>query len=145
MAIAQIGDKVSLHYVGKLDDGTIFDSSLNTQPLEFTIGDGSIIPGFEEAIVGMSEGEKKTFSVEAENAYGPYFNERVITISKSQLPPELDPQIGDKLQGQQPDGSVVLFSVIGKEEDQITLDGNHPLAGKNLNFEIELIKISQES
>jgi peptidylprolyl isomerase len=145
MANAQKGDKVFLHYVGKLDDGSVFDSSINSNPLEFTIGDGSIIPGFEEAVIGLEEGQKKSFTVKPEDAYGPYYNERVIVINKSQLPPDLDPQIGDKLQGQQPDGSVVLFSVIDRNEDEITLDGNHPLAGKNLNFEIELVKIQQES
>lgn len=145
MASAQKGDKVQVHYVGKLDDGGVFDSSINSNPLEFTIGDGSIIPGFEEAVIGLQEGDKKTFVVKSEDAYGPYYNERVIVINKSQLPPDLDPQTGDRLQGQQPDGSVVLFSVIDKNGDEITLDGNHPLAGKNLNFEIELIKIQQES
>jgi peptidylprolyl isomerase len=145
MANAQKGDKVFVHYVGKLDDGSVFDSSINSDPLEFTIGDGSIIPGFEEAVIGLEEGQKKSFTVKPEDAYGPYYNERVIVINKSQLPPDLDPQIGDKLQGQQPDGSVVLFSVIDRNEDEITLDGNHPLAGKNLNFEIELVKIQQES
>jgi peptidylprolyl isomerase len=145
MANAQKGDKVFVHYVGKLDDGSVFDSSINSNPLEFTIGDGSIIPGFEEAVIGLEEGQKKSFTVKPEDAYGPYYNERVIVINKSQLPPDLDPQIGDKLQGQQPDGSVVLFSVIDRNEDEITLDGNHPLAGKNLNFEIELVKIQQES
>jgi peptidylprolyl isomerase len=145
MANAQKGDKVFVHYVGKLDDGSVFDSSINSNPLEFTIGDGSIIPGFEEAVIGLEEGQKKSFTVKSEDAYGPYYNERVIVINKSQLPPDLDPQIGDKLQGQQPDGSVVLFSVIDRNEDEITLDGNHPLAGKNLNFEIELVKIQQES
>ena len=145
MAIAQKGDKVFVHYVGKLNDGSVFDSSINSNPLEFTIGDGSIIPGFENAVIGLEEGQKKSFTVKPEDAYGPYYNERVIVINKSQLPPDLDPQIGDKLQGQQPDGSVVLFSVIDRNEDEITLDGNHPLAGKNLNFEIELVKIQQES
>jgi peptidylprolyl isomerase len=145
MANAQKGDKVFVHYVGKLDDGSVFDSSINSNPLEFTIGDGSIIPGFEESVIGLEEGQKKSFAVKSEDAYGPYYNERVIVINKSQLPPDLDPQIGDKLQGQQPDGSVVLFSVIDRNEDEITLDGNHPLAGKNLNFEIELVKIQQES
>jgi len=145
MANAQKGDKVFVHYVGKLDDGSVFDSSINSNPLEFTIGDGSIIPGFEEAIIGLEEGQKKSFTVKSEDAYGPYYNERVIVINKTQLPPDLDPQIGDKLQGQQPDGSVVLFSVIDRNEDEITLDGNHPLAGKDLNFEIELVKIQKES
>ncbi len=145
MSSAQKGDKVQVHYVGKLDDDSIFDSSINSNPLEFVIGDGSIIPGFEEAVIGLEEGEKKTFTVKPEDAYGPYYNERVIVINKSQLPPDLDPQVGDRLQGQQPDGSVVLFSVIDKNGDDITLDGNHPLAGKNLNFEIELIKIQKES
>lgn len=145
MASAQKGDKVFVHYVGKLDDGSVFDSSINSNPLEFTIGDGSIIPGFEEAVIGLEEGQKKSFTVKPEDAYGPYYNERVIVINKSQLPPDLDPQIGDRLQGQQPDGSVVLFSVINRNGDEITLDGNHPLAGKNLNFEIELVKIQQES
>lgn len=145
MTNAQKGDKVQVHYVGKLDDGSVFDTSANSNPLEFTIGDGTIILGFEEAIIGMQEGEKKSFTLNPEDAYGPYYNERVIIINKSQLPPDLDPQIGDKLQGQQPDGSVVLFSVIEKNGEEITLDGNHPLAGKNLTFEIDVVKIFQES
>ncbi|AHF97538.1 MAG: FKBP-type peptidyl-prolyl cis-trans isomerase [Desulfurella sp.] len=145
MAIAQKGDKVLVHYVGKLDDGSVFDSSIESSPLEFIIGDGTIIPGFEEAVIGLEEGQKKSFTLKPEEAYGPYYNERVIVINKSQLPPDLDPQIGDRLQGQQPDGSVVLFSVIDKNEEELTLDGNHPLAGKNLNFEIELVKVEAAS
>ena len=137
---AQIGDTVKVHYTGTLDDGTVFDSSLERDPLEFTIGEGKLIPGFEEAVIGMSEGESKTVEIPADKAY-PYNEELVFVVDRDQLQPDLQPEVGQQLQFQREDGQIVIFTVIDVSELSVTLDGNHPLAGEDLTFEIQLVEI----
>ncbi len=141
MAKAKEGDKVKVHYSGFLEDGTIFDSSLEREPLEFTIGQGMLIPGFENAVVGMDEGETKTVQISAEEAYGPRRDELVITINREQVPPDIDPVVGQELQVKTPNGMVADVVVTDVNEETITLDANHPLAGKDLIFEIKLLEI----
>ncbi len=139
--MAKDGDTVRVHYTGKLEDGTVFDSSLEREPLEFTLGEGPIIPGFEEAVRGMHVGQSKTVTISPEEAYGPYLDEMVLVIEREQLPPELNPAVGQRLQMQQQDGRKVIILITDVSEATITVDANHPLAGKDLTFEIELVEI----
>ncbi len=145
MAKAKIGDKVKVHYKGTLDDGTVFDSSLEGEPLEFTIGSGEIIPGFEDEIIGMEEGEKKTFTIPSDKAYGPHRKELMLTVGKDEFPPDINPTVGQQLQLRQPDGQVFYVVVTEVGENTVTLDANHPLAGKDLTFEVELVEISADN
>ncbi|RKY86580.1 peptidylprolyl isomerase [candidate division KSB1 bacterium] len=141
MRQAQNGDTVKVHYTGKLDDGTVFDTSLDREPLEFTIGSGQVIPGFEQAIVGMNPGESKIAKVTAEEAYGPHRKEMVAVIEKNQFPESLQLKVGQQLQIRQENGRTLLVKVTEVSDLTVTLDANHPLAGKELTFDIKLIEI----
>jgi len=141
MARAKYGDTVKVHYTGRLDDGTVFDTSANGDPLQFTIGSGQIIPGFEQAVVGMNPGESKTVKIPAEDAYGQRREDLIIEVEKSQLPEGLKPEVGLQLQSRQPDGRIVVLTIADMTESHVTLDANHPLAGKDLTFEIQLVEI----
>ncbi len=141
MTQAQTGNKVKVHYSGTLDDGTVFDSSREKDPLEFILGQGSVIPGFENAVIGMDEGDTKNFTLSPDEAYGEYRDDLIAVVSKDQLPPSIDPQIGMVLQASAQDGTVTNVLVSNVDESNVTLDGNHPLAGKQLNFEIELVEV----
>ena len=141
MARAKYGDTVKVHYTGRLDDGTVFDTSANGEPLQFTIGSGQIIPGFEQAVVGMNPGESKTVKILAEDAYGQRREDLIIEVEKSQLPEGLKPEVGLQLQSRQPDGRIVVLTIADMTESHVTLDANHPLAGKDLTFEIQLVEI----
>lgn len=141
MAKAKDTDKVRVHYTGSLDDGTVFDSSREKTPLEFTLGNGEIIPGVENAVRGMNEGEEKQIKIPPEEGYGPRNDEAVMKISKDQLPQDVDPQVGMILQGGTQDGGTVRLRVIDVKEDSLTVDANHPLAGENLNFDLELVEV----
>ena len=139
--MAKDGDTVNVHYTGKLEDGTVFDSSVEREPLEFTLGAGTIVPGFEEAVRGMQAGQSKTVTIPSQEAYGPRRDEMVLVIERTKLSPELKPDVGQQLQMQQPDGRAVSVLVTEVSETTITIDANHPLAGKDLTFEIELLEI----
>ncbi|HIK14304.1 MAG TPA: peptidylprolyl isomerase [Leptolyngbyaceae cyanobacterium M33_DOE_097] len=141
MSLAKLGDKVRVHYTGKLDDGTVFDSSIDRDPLEFTIGDGMIIPGFEQAVIGMSPGDSKVETIATENAYGPHLEEMVVIVDRQQMPPEIEPEVGQQLQIQQPTGQVIPVIITDVSPSAVTLDANHPLAGEELTFEINLVEI----
>ena len=141
MAQAKSGDTVQIHYTGKLDDGTVFDTSRSRHPLQFTLGKGQVIAGFEQAIVGMNTGESKTTKIPVEMAYGPRRDDMIITINRDQLPAGLDPQIGQRLEMTQTDDQNILVTVTDASDSTLTLDANHPLAGKPLTFDIELISI----
>jgi peptidylprolyl isomerase len=141
MKKAKVGDNVKAHYTGKLDDGTVFDSSRDRGPLEFSIGENQVIKGFEEAVVGMSEGESKTVTVASEEAYGARREDLVITLQRSQIPANVELREGLHLQMRQQDGTVFNVMVSDLSDEQVTLDANHPLAGKDLTFEIELVEI----
>ncbi|MBO8167261.1 MAG: peptidylprolyl isomerase [Kosmotoga sp.] len=135
------GNTVRVHYTGKFENGEIFDTSVNRTPLEFIVGNGQVIKGFAEAVIGMKIGEKKTVNIPFEEAYGPHMDELVFTFEKQSLPENLNPEIGQKLQLVTGDGKRVNVTIIAVSETDITLDANHPLAGKNLVFEIELVEI----
>ncbi|WP_013324609.1 FKBP-type peptidyl-prolyl cis-trans isomerase [Gloeothece verrucosa] len=141
MAQAKQGDQVKVHYTGKLDNGEIFDSSVERTPLEFSIGKQEVIPGFEEAVIGMSPGDSKTVKIPSEEAYGPYYEELVMVIEREQIPPDLELEVGQQLQIQQETGQTIPVIVRELSEDDVTLDANHPLAGEDLTFEIELVAI----
>ena len=141
MAQAKRGDTVHVHYRGTLDDGTEFDSSSGGDPIVFTIGAGQVIPGFEEAVEGMSAGDKKTERIEAENAYGDRRDELVFTVGREQMPEGADVEVGDMLRVGFPDGSNAAVQVAAMDDQSVTLDANHPLAGKDLTFELELVSI----
>lgn len=141
MTQAKLGDTVKVHYTGKLEDGTVFDTSIDRTPLEFTIGEGQIIPGFEQAVVGMNLGESKTTTIPVDKAYGPYREEMVLVIGREQFPADLHPEVGQRLQLHQVDGQTIIVTVTEVSEGSVTLDANHPLAGKDLIFDIQLVEI----
>lgn len=141
MATAEKGDTVKVHYTGKLEDGTIFDSSREREPLEFTIGEGKVIPGLEAAVIGMEAGESKSATVPPEDAYGERRSDRLLTVDREHVPDDLDPEVGQQLELKQPDGRKVPVIVARVSDSDITLDANHPLAGRELAFEMELVEI----
>ena len=137
-AIAKTGDTVRVHYTLKLADGTVYDTSIGSEPLEFTIGQGKVIPGFEQAVIGMQVGETKTFTVPADQAYGQRQEDLIIEVDRDQLSPDINPEVGMMLQGSQ--GIVTIIEVT---ETTIKVDANHPLAGQDLTFDIEIIEIRE--
>lgn len=142
MAQAQRGNTVKVHYTGKLDDGKVFDTSANRDPIEFTIGEGRVIPGFENGVLGMSPGESRTITIPSDEAYGPHRDDMVVEVERKHLPPDLEADVGDQLQMRQADGQPVLVTVADVGDKRITLDANHPLAGKDLTFDVELVEVS---
>lgn len=141
MGQVKSGDKVQIHYTGKLDDGTTFDTSSGRDPLEFEVGSGQVIAGFDKAVEGMAEGDNKTVKIEPEEAYGERHEQLVQEVPKTALPEEIDPEVGMALQSRSPDGQVTQLTVTEIKDESITVDANHPLAGQPLNFDIELVKI----
>jgi peptidylprolyl isomerase len=141
MTQAQVGDMVKVHYTGRLTDGTTFDTSVERDPLEFTLGEGELIAGFEQAVLGMAAGESKTTTIPADQAYGPHHAERMIDVERHHLPSDLQPEIGQQLQMTRPDGTTLSVMITTVTETQVTLDANHPLAGQDLIFDITLVEI----
>ena len=141
MAQANSGDTVKITYTGKLNDGTVFDTSEGRDPLEFVIGENTIIPTLEASVIGMNIGDKATVEVTAENAYGPHQPDAIQTVERSMIPAEVELAIGAQLQATAPDGQVLVLTVASIEATTVTLDGNHPLAGQDLTFDIELMEI----
>jgi peptidylprolyl isomerase len=141
MARAKLGDKVRVRYRGFLDDGTTFDSSSEMEPLEFTIGEEMIIPGFEQAVIGMREGDTKGVSIPPEEGFGPRRKDLVLVVNKADIPSHINPHLGMELEIRSYEGGTAAVTVTDITEETITLDGNHELAGKELNFKIELVEI----
>jgi peptidylprolyl isomerase len=142
MTQVKTGDTVRIHYTGTLADGSTFDSSDGRDPLEFTVGSGQIIPGLDKAIPGMSVGDKKTVDVPADEAYGqPDPNARQ-AVPRGEIPADIPLDLGTQLQVQTPQGQVLPVTVVEVTEEQVMLDANHPLAGKDLTFAIELVEIA---
>lgn len=140
MTRAKTGDTVRVNYTGNLGDGTRFDSSEGKEPLQFTLGEGRIIPGFESAVEGMQPGESKKIVIEADHAYGARRDELVLEIKRDELPDDLSPGVGDRLEMRGGDRTMTV-SVTEVTDDSITVDANHPLAGQDLHFDIELVEI----
>lgn len=141
MAEVKSGDTVSIHYKGTLEDGTVFDSSEGRDPLQFEVGSGQIIPGLDEAIPGMSIGDKKSVTVPPEQAYGDANPDAIQSVPRDTVPDELDIAVGMPLQVQTQDGRQVPVTVKEITDDTVVLDANHPLAGKTLTFDIELVAV----
>ncbi len=141
MSQAKSGDTVHVHYTGKLDDGTVFDSSEGGDPLSFELGKEMVVPGFEKAVSGMEIGEKKTVSFPSDEAYGPRMDQLVFMVPRENLPPGYDPQEGQMLRMETKDGRQMDVMVVGADESSVKLDANHPLAGKDLTFDVELVKV----
>ncbi len=141
MPQAKQGDVVTIHYTGTLDDGTTFDSSAGRDPLEFEIGAGHVIPGFEEMVLGMQPGESKTHTIPSEMAYGARNEDYIFQVGREELPGDLNPEVGQELLMQTADGQPVPVRVVAADAASITIDANHPLAGMNLTFQIELVSI----
>ncbi len=141
MAQAKNGDTVKVHFTCRFEDGTVFETSVGSEPLQFTIGRGEVITGLEQAIVGMNSGESKTIQVPADKAYGPYQEELVKVVDRDEFPENLQPEIGMKFQIHRADSVTKVIAVTDISESSVTLDANHPLAGKNPIFDIQLIEI----
>ena len=139
------GDIVVISYIGRLEDGTVFDSTENKNPLEFTVGEGELIPGLEQGILGMTPGESKTIIIPMELGYGPHLKERVCELDKRRISQGFQPEVGQQLQLYRADGLPIMGTVIGESETSFTMDYNHPLAGKTLIFETRVLEIAQEA
>lgn len=135
------GDKVKVHYHGKLRSGETFDSSNGREPLEFTVGGGQVIKGFDQGVTGMQVGDKKTVEIPVQDAYGEKQQEMIIEFPKSQFPPDMNPEVGMQLQMSNGAGQNFNVTVVEVKEDSVVLDANHPLAGEDLIFDIELVEI----
>ncbi len=144
MKKVQEGDFVTVHYTGKLSGGEVFDTSQGKQPLEVEIGSGTVIPGFDQALRGMEENETKNFSLEPEDAYGQHDENLQRSFQRSDLPEGMDPKVGDTLALKTSSGEQVPVWVSAADEDEIKIDMNHPLAGKTLNFEVQVMSISDK-
>ncbi|MCX5805528.1 MAG: peptidylprolyl isomerase [Proteobacteria bacterium] len=144
MRQAKTNDLVRVHYTGSLKDGTVFDSSLDRQPLEFKIGHGVIIPGFENGIIGMKEGDAKVISIPPEDAYGPHRDDLVGVIETARIPDNITPKVGMVLKIRSPEGEMIKVTVTDVNETGVTLDMNHQLAGKELIFELKLVEVISE-
>tara|TARA_R110002094_G_scaffold191712_1_gene165986 strand:- start:1347 stop:1778 length:432 start_codon:yes stop_codon:yes gene_type:complete len=141
MTQVKSGDKVSIHYTGTLLDGTTFDSSEGREPLAFEVGSGEIIPGLDQALPGMTVGDKKVVKIACVDAYGPLNPEMRQAVPRQGIPDDIPLEIGTQLQMQTPDGQAMPVMVVDVDEATVTLDANHPLAGKDLQFDIELVDI----
>ena len=136
------GDTVKVHYSGRLNDGTTFDSSEGRDPLEFKVGNGDVIKGFDEGVTGMSVGDKKTVHIPANEAYGQKDDNRIVEFPRENFPADLEPEVGMQLNMTNGSGQVIPVVIIGVGTESVTLDANHPLAGEDLIFDIELVDIA---
>jgi len=141
MAQAKSGDSVHVHYTGRLDDESVFDTSEGRDPLTFQVGKGQVVPGFDKAVSGMEVGEKKTINIPSAEAYGPRVEQLVFTAPRDNLPSGYDPHVGEMMRLETRDGRQMDVVITDAKEETVTMDGNHPLAGKDLTFDIELVKI----
>ena len=141
MSQVKENDTVKVHYTGKLSNGQVFDSSQGREPLEVALGQGMLIPGFEKALIDMKVNDKKTVNIPKEEAYGEVQQELFHKVDNSQLPEDIKPEIGMGLTSRSEDGSEHQFRVAKVNEDHIIVDGNHPLAGQDLTFDLELVEI----
>ncbi len=142
MIRAKDGDTVRVQYTGRLDDGSVFDSSVERETLQFTIGKGQVLHGVEQAVIGMRPQESKTVLVPAAEAYGPHRDEMTTQVQRSQFPKSVELKVGQRLQINQKNGQSIAVSVLGLSDSTVTLDANHPLAGKDLTFDLQLVEIT---
>ncbi|MBW2029995.1 MAG: peptidylprolyl isomerase [Deltaproteobacteria bacterium] len=142
MSKVKSGDTVKIHYTGKLSDGEVFDDSREREPFEFTVGSGHVMPGIDKGVLGMETGDKKSLEIPPDDAFGPRREELVIEVEKAELPPEIAPAVGQRLQMRQPNGNFVDLIIVAADENTVTLDANHPLAGQTLFFDLELVEVA---
>jgi FKBP-type peptidyl-prolyl cis-trans isomerase 2 len=142
MSQAKNGDKVKVHYTGKYEGGEVFDTSREREPFEFTLGQGQVIPGFEKEIEGMDVGQTKTITIPPDEAYGQRREDLQVNVNRTEFPEDIKPEVGQQLQMKKPDGNIINVTVADVQEETVTLDANHPLAGKTLTFEIELLEVA---
>lgn len=142
MTEVKSGDTVRIHYTGTLNDGTQFDSSAGREPLQFTVGSGQVIPGFDTAVTGMTVGEKKTVTIPADQAYGPHDPNGLQVIPRDNIPDHIPLDLGNQLQVSTPTGQTLIVTVANVTDDEVTLDANHRLAGQDLTFALELVEIA---
>lgn len=142
MSVASKGNTVKVHYTGKLKDGTVFDSSAEREPLEFIVGDGKMIKGFDAAVQGMAEGDDKSVTIPCAEAYGDKRDDMMLDVPVEQVPPEIKPEVGMDLSIQNQAGQPTPVKVVHVDEKKITLDANHPLAGQDLIFDIKLVEVN---
>jgi len=145
MAQAKSGDTVKLNFTGKLKDGSVFGSTAEQEPLEFKLGEGQVIPGVEKAVAGMEVGESKTVELSSEQAYGAHQEELIEKVERDKFPEGTNPQVGQRFEVPQPDGKKMMVRVVEVSDSAVTLDANHPLAGKDLTFELELLEIPSQA
>lgn len=141
MLLAKVGDTVKIHFTGKTQNGEVFASSREDEPIQFKLGEGALLPGIERAVEGMGKGQQKTVTLPPEDGFGVRQENLILHVDKNQFPQDFEPQVGMELQVPQPDGSYVFFTVLGISNGKVELDANHPLAGKVLTFEVELLDI----
>lgn len=145
MTVAQEGDTVRVHYTGKFEDGTVFGSSLDEdEPLEITVGAGAVIPGVDAALEGMEEGETKTITVPPDEGFGERRDGLVQAIDREQIPEEIEPEVGQQLSVQLQNGETITMTVTDMDENSVTLDANHPLAGHTLTFDLQMVEVESE-
>ncbi len=145
MAQAKQGDTVHIHYTGRLEDGTVFDTSENRDPLSFELGKGQVIPGFESAVEGMETGDSRTATIPSADAYGPRRDDLLMPVPREHLPEDLEVEVGMPLEMRTAEGQTARVVVAEVEEEQIRIDANHPLAGRDLTFDIELVKVENDA
>ncbi|MBJ6989000.1 MULTISPECIES: peptidylprolyl isomerase [unclassified Devosia] len=145
MSTPQTGDIIRIHYTGRFPDGTVFDSSEGREPLEFTHGVGQVIPGLDRHVAQMRVGDKSTVTIPAADAYGPHHDEAVQVMSRNFVPAGIPLELGTQLQARGPDGSLVTITVIDMDDETITVDANHPMAGKDLIFDVELVEVRAQA
>ena len=141
MGQVKSGDHVKVHFTGKMDNGDVFASSQGHEPLEFAVGDGTVLPGVDKAVNGMHLGERKTITLPPQEGFGDQMDSLILTVERSQFPEGFQMHEGMELQVPQPDGSVIFFKILQILDDKVKLDANHPLAGKELTFELELLEV----
>lgn len=141
LTTAQNGSRVRVHYTGRLDDGEVFDSSEGGTPLSFTIGDGQVIPGFENGVIGMATGDTRTVHIPCGEAYGEHRSDGVMQVPRGEFPSDMPLEVGTSIQGQQSSGQTVTFTIKAVSDDSVTLDANHPLAGQDLTFDLTMVSI----
>ena len=141
MSHLRSGDTVKVHYTARLDDGRVFDSSKERDPLQLTIGEGKPFPGFDEALTEMEPGEERTVTVPADRGFGPHRPELVLAVDRTKFPNHIQPQVGQQLQVRHEEGEVSVVTVADVSDEQVTLDANHPLAGRDLTLELQLVEV----
>jgi len=144
METVKEGDTIVIEYTGRLEDGTVFDSTSGKNPLEFTVGEGEVVAGLEKGVIGMAPGETKKIVIASEEGYGPHLKERVCALDRKRVPDNFQPEVGQQLQMYRADGLPIVGTVVAVSDATLTMDYNHPLAGKTMIFETKVLAIVED-